>query len=41
MAEADAAVAVIVISGESRAFSAGADLSDWDAVIPRQHETWR
>ncbi len=31
VADADPAVAVIVISGEGRAFSAGADLSDWDA----------
>lgn len=33
-ADADPAVAVIVISGEGRAFSAGADLSDWDADNP-------
>ena len=34
VADADPAVAVIVISGEGRAFSAGADLSDWDADNP-------
>ena len=34
VADADPAVAVIVMSGEGRAFSAGADLSDWDADNP-------
>ena len=34
VADADPAVAVIVMSGEGRAFSAGADLSDWDAGNP-------
>jgi enoyl-CoA hydratase/carnithine racemase len=34
VADADPAVAVIVISGEGKAFSAGADLSDWDADNP-------
>lgn len=33
-ADADSTVAVIVISGEGRAFSAGADLSDWDGDKP-------
>ena len=33
-ADADPGVSVIVISGEGRAFSAGADLSDWDADNP-------
>ena len=31
VADADPAVSVIVISGEGRAFSAGAGLSGWDA----------
>ena len=33
-ADDDQGVAVIVITGEGRAFSAGADLSDWDADNP-------
>ncbi|MBQ0721466.1 MAG: enoyl-CoA hydratase/isomerase family protein [Gammaproteobacteria bacterium] len=34
VADDDQGVAVIVITGEGRAFSAGADLSDWDADNP-------
>ena len=34
MTDVDPAVAVIVIRAEGKAFSAGADLSDWDADNP-------
>jgi len=34
VADTDPAISVIVISGEGRAFSAGADLSDWDSENP-------
>lgn len=34
IADADPSVAVVVLTGEGRAFSAGADLSDWDADNP-------
>ena len=42
VADTDPAVSVIVISGEGRAFSAGADLSGWDAdnLTPVREGWW-